>query len=219
MPKKDDDKKNKGGNPQNVTAAIAAAGQKLGGKEVKQIAQQFGYTPASIISRAEKADVKITPSAQNFVQQAIQAQSTAAETAARQSAPAGTTPEFLNRPDGTRYVTYNPITPISSSAFEDPFSSSASASANPLAGTTSLLEAESANKLALGQIQKQIAALQEAGATERVKYEVDNRIPLTQAEAKGKIDLQKIVNAGYQNIARIERGSDMFRSIMGAFNF
>jgi hypothetical protein len=219
MPKKDDDKKNKGGNPQNVTAAIAAAGQKLGGKEVKQIAQQFDYTPASIISRAEKADVKITPSAQNFVQQAIQAQSTAAETAARQSAPAGTTPEFLNRPDGTRYVTYNPITPISSSAFEDPFSSSASASANPLAGTTSLLEAESANKLALGQIQKQIAALQEAGATERVKYEVDNRIPLAQAESKGKIDLQKIVNAGYKNIANIERGTEMVRNITSMFNF
>lgn len=67
--------------------------------------------------------------------------------------------------------------------------------------------------------QKAIAALQQAGATERTKYEVDNKIPLVQAEAKGKIDLQKIVNAGYQNIARIERGSDMFRSIMGAFNF
>lgn len=69
------------------------------------------------------------------------------------------------------------------------------------------------------EIQKQIEQIRDAGATERLKYEVDNRIPLTQAETKGKIDLQKIVNAGYQNIARIERGSDMFRSIMGAFNF
>ena len=69
------------------------------------------------------------------------------------------------------------------------------------------------------EIQKQIEQIRDAGATERLKYEVDNRIPLAQTEAKGKIDLQKIVNAGYQNIARIERGSDMFRSIMGAFNF
>lgn len=69
------------------------------------------------------------------------------------------------------------------------------------------------------EIQKQIEQIRDAGATERLKYEVDNRIPLAQTEAKGKIDLQKIVNAGYQNIARIERGSDMFRSVMGAFNF
>lgn len=68
-------------------------------------------------------------------------------------------------------------------------------------------------------VNKAIAQLQEAGATERLKYEVDNKIPMIQAEAKGKLDLQRIVNAGYQNIANIERGSDMFRSIMGAFNF
>ena len=64
-----------------------------------------------------------------------------------------------------------------------------------------------------------IEKLRQAGETERIKYEVDSRVPVVQAEAKGKIDLQKIVNSGYSNIARIERGSDMFRSIMGAFNF
>jgi len=64
-----------------------------------------------------------------------------------------------------------------------------------------------------------IEKLRQAGETERVKYEVDSRVPVVEAEAKGKIDLQKIVNSGYSNIARIERGSDMFRSIMGAFNF
>jgi hypothetical protein len=66
---------------------------------------------------------------------------------------------------------------------------------------------------------KELEQLRQAGETERVKYEVDSRVPVVQAEAKGKIDLQKIVNSGYSNIARIERGSDMFRSIMGAFNF
>ena len=66
---------------------------------------------------------------------------------------------------------------------------------------------------------KAIAQLQEAGATERLKYEVDNRIPLTEAEYKGKIDLQKIVNAGNRRVANIQRGSQMFASMMGAFNF
>lgn len=67
--------------------------------------------------------------------------------------------------------------------------------------------------------QKAIAALQQAGATERTKYEVDNKIPLVQAEARGKIDLQKIVNAGYKNIANIERGAEMVRNITSMFNF
>jgi hypothetical protein len=52
-----------------------------------------------------------------------------------------------------------------------------------------------------------------------VKYEVDNRIPAIQAESKGKLDLQKIVNAGYKNIADIERGTEMMRNITSMFNF
>lgn len=68
-------------------------------------------------------------------------------------------------------------------------------------------------------VNKAIAQLQQAAQTERLKYEVDNKIPLAQAEAKGKIDLQKIVNRGYENVSRIQRGSDMFRSIAGMFNF
>lgn len=69
------------------------------------------------------------------------------------------------------------------------------------------------------QSAEKLENLRQAGETERLKYEVDSRVPVVQAEAKGKLDLQKIVNSGYSNIARIERGSDMFRSIMGAFNF
>lgn len=217
------DDKGSGGGGNRIANLIADAGKSLSGKEVQQIAKQTGYAPQSIINRAEKADVNVQSSAQNFVKQAIQAQTASEAGRATSAAPAGTTPSFTYTPGGTiASVTYNPIAPAqsSSSGFETPFDIfPTGAATDPLKGTSSLSEVEAANKLALGQIQKQIAALQEAGATERVKYEVDNRIPLTQAESKGKIDLQKIVNAGYQNIARIERGSDMFRSIMGAFNF
>jgi len=91
----------------------------------------------------------------------------------------------------------------------------------PLAGT---MYATDLDKYLAGlgtqtQSNERIEKLRQAGETERVKYEVDSRVPVVQAEAKGKLDLQKIVNSGYSNIARIERGSDMFRSIMGAFNF
>jgi hypothetical protein len=73
------------------------------------------------------------------------------------------------------------------------------------------------------QIQNQglenVERIRQAGATERLKYEVDNRIPEIQAESKGKLDLQAIVNAGYKNIANIERGTEMVRNVTSMFNF
>jgi len=73
------------------------------------------------------------------------------------------------------------------------------------------------------QIQNQglenVERIRQAGATERLKYEVDNRIPQIQAESKGKLDLQAIVNAGYKNIANIERGTEMVRNVTSMFNF
>lgn len=67
--------------------------------------------------------------------------------------------------------------------------------------------------------QKAMENIRQAAETERLKYEVDNRIPVVQAEAKAKIDLQKIINAGLENVTRIERGADMMRSITSMFNF
>jgi len=67
--------------------------------------------------------------------------------------------------------------------------------------------------------QKVIAQLQDAGQTERQKLVNENNLAVTAAEVKGKLDLQGIINAGYKNIANIERGSNMFSSLMGAFNF
>lgn len=73
------------------------------------------------------------------------------------------------------------------------------------------------------QIQNQgleaVERIRQAGATERLKYEVDNKIPEIQAESKGRIDLQGIINAGMKNIANIERGSDMVRNITSMFSF
>ena len=67
--------------------------------------------------------------------------------------------------------------------------------------------------------QKAMENIRQAAETERLKYEIDNRIPVVQAETKGRIDLQKIINSGERNIARIQRGSDMVRNITSMFNF
>ena len=69
------------------------------------------------------------------------------------------------------------------------------------------------------QTQYNIADLQDAGQTERTKLLNETSRDISKQEIAGKLDLQKIVNAGYKNIANIERGSNMFASIMSAFNF
>jgi len=78
---------------------------------------------------------------------------------------------------------------------------------------------DAAREAANLQMQKQIEELRDAGQTERQKLVNENNLAVTAAEVKGKLDLQGIINAGYKNIANIERGSNMFSSLMGAFNF
>jgi hypothetical protein len=86
-------------------------------------------------------------------------------------------------------------------------------------GYVSLSEYEAGLQGANLETQKQIEGLRQAGQTERQKLVNENNLAVTGMEVKGKLDLQGIINAGYKNIANIERGSNMFSSIMGAFNF
>ena len=117
---KNDNKNTGGGN--RVADLIADAGKSLSGKEVQQIAKQTGYTPESIISRAERADVNVKPSAQSFVQQAINAQTSTAVQRATEGAPVGTTPSFTYTPQGrVASVNYTPIEPQKNEVFGDVF--------------------------------------------------------------------------------------------------
>ena len=122
--------------------------------------------------------------------------------------------ENRNIPLSTAAQTY-------SSTLTPPLDSASQFGGSPTDGTLDITSSELASATTGYEwdTRKAIAQLQEAGATERLKYEVDNRIPLTEAEYKGKIDLQKIVNAGNRRVANIQRGSQMFASMMGAFNF
>lgn len=213
MSKNKGNDKDKGGDGggNRVAALIADTGKNLSGREVEKIAQQTGYTPASIVARAERADVNVKPSAQSFVQQAVQAQTASAETKARESAPANTTAVFNYTPQGTiSSVRYDPIAATEQATSQE--TSAAQNTANPLAGTADFANVNAANAITLEK-------LRQDAMTERTKYEVDNKIPLAQAESQGKIDLQKIVNSGYKNIADIERGTEMVRNITSMFNF
>ncbi len=96
-------------------------------------------------------------------------------------------------------------------------------SASPLSevpeGYVTDLEYEAGLDRANLEMQRQIEQLRQLGQTERQKLVNENNLAVTGMEVKGKLDLQGIVNAGYKNIANIERGTNMFSSIMGAFNF
>lgn len=200
-----------------VNKLIEKAGKNISAKELKEIQQKTGYTPASIVQRAEKADASIKPSAQDFVQQFATQQAQKQEQAAQAAANPGTQAVFSYSPAGAvSSVSYEPVSVASTSQPSSSTTTAATTNTDSLAG---LLEVQAA--LQKGQLdnQKAIEQLRDAGMTERQKLVNENNLAVTGAEIKGKLDLQGIVNAGYKNIANIERGTGMFQSIMGAFNF
>jgi hypothetical protein len=200
-----------------VNKLIEKAGKNISAKELKEIQQKTGYTPASIIQRAEKADVSIKPSAQDFVQQFATQQAQKQEQAAQAAANPGTQAVFSYSPAGAvSSVSYEPVSIDSTSQPSSSTTTTATANTDSLAG---LLEVQAALQKGELDNQRAIEQLRDAGMTERQKLVNENNLAVTGAEIKGKLDLQGIVNAGYKNIANIERGTGMFQSIMGAFNF
>jgi hypothetical protein len=200
-----------------VNKLIEKAGKNISAKELKEIQQKTGYTPASIIQRAEKADASIKPSAQDFVQQFATQQAQKQEQAAQAAANPGTQAVFSYSPAGAvSGVSYEPASVASTSQPSSSTTTTATANTDSLAG---LLEVQAALQKGELDNQRAIEQLRDAGMTERQKLVNENNLAVTGAEIKGKLDLQGIVNAGYKNIANIERGTGMFQSIMGAFNF
>jgi hypothetical protein len=204
-----------------VNKLIQQAGKNISAKELKEIQQKTGYTPASIIQRAEKADVNVKPSAQDFVQQFATQQAQKQEQAAQAAANPGTQAVFSYSPAGAvSSVSYEPVSIDSTSQPSSSTTTTATTtSTDPLAGYQNYLDVQLAIQKGQLDNQRAIEQLRDAGMTERQKLVNENNLAVTGAEIKGKLDLQGIVNAGYKNIANIERGTNMFSSIMGAFNF
>lgn len=200
-------------------------GKALDAKELQKIANKTDRSVQDIINQSISKGIDVKPGARDvFTQSQVNQQ----QQQAIANAPANTTPTFSYTPQGTiSAVTYNPISsPASSQA---PSSSSAAGVASS-APTASLEEIKAANALALQNLmnqgsaygwdtQKEINRVSEAGETERTKLLNENRLAVTDAESRGRLDLQKIVNAGMQNIANIERGSRMAAGIYSMFNF
>lgn len=175
-------------------------GNKLGAKEVEKLLAA-GISLEKIGRQAENKGIEILQGASNIFNAPPSSQS---------SSPSSDLPSSPSS-DPYSYDPLPPSTPVSNpAASQVPFSEvdllgRATTSAATATITNAGLEA--------------VERIRQAGETERLKYEVDNRIPVVQAEAKGRLDLQEIVNAGYKNIANIERGSSMVNSITSMFNF
>ncbi len=204
-----------------VNKLIEQAGKNLNAKEIREIQQKTGYTPESIINRAEKADVNVKPAAQSFVQQFATQQTQKQEQAAQAAANPGTQAVFSYSPAGSiSSVSYAPTqAAVSSPAFQETIAAGGALANSALSGYQDALNVQAALQVGQQETQKQLEQLRQAGQTERQKLVNENNLAVTGMEVKGKLDLQGIVNAGYKNIANIERGSNMFSSIMGAFNF
>jgi len=190
-------------------------GGTLGANEAAEIARKTGLTVSSVIARAEKAGLNIGGGAQNLVTAEQQQRQQNAINTATAAANPGTQATFTQTSWGQPVVTYVPTSPPAQSSSAAPAAAAPAAAApavDPLKGYFDFMTAQSANNLAVEQVRKD-------AVIEREKLIGENALAVGAQELAGKLDLQKIVNAGYKNIANIERGSDMFNSLMSAFNF
>lgn len=198
---------------------LKKVGGTLNTQEAAEIARKTGLTVSSVIARAEKAGINVGGGVQNLATTEQQQRQQNAINTATAAAPAGTQATFTQTDWGQPVVTYVPTSPPPPPPATTPPPAAAAPAVDPLQGYVDFMTMQSANILAGKDIDKQIETLRDAGMTERQRLINENNIAVTEKEIGGKLDLQKIVNAGYKNIANIERGSDMFNSLMSAFNF
>ena len=199
-------------NKPTLSQTIKAAGPVISQKELKQIQNEYGDAGLNRAqSYAKKTEgVSFNQGAQNFYQNYKQSVNTPTNITQPPVSPVDSFTEALNNftsnfaggggggGGGGGQIPYSEY-----SLYPSVLSNQAQ------------VEAERIRSDALLQAER----IRDAGSTERLKYEVDNKIPQIQEESKGRIDLQKIVNAGYKNIENIKRGSEMVASITSMFNF
>jgi hypothetical protein len=198
---RDKDKKDKKDDKKPIKIAGVQVGRKLGAGDVARIQEaKPNISIAAIQQKAKDADVKIKAPAKSIFNTEAQRLADAAKEEEKQRQ--------------TEHLTELGILNASGA----PIYGSAS-STLPGEEIVNYADFDLAKEGANLDTQKEIERIRNAGTYERLKYEVDNRIPEIQAESKGKLDLQSIVNAGYKNIANVERGTEMVRNITSMFNF
>lgn len=190
------------GSTSHAKAGLEKIEGNLNTLEAEKIARNSGLSFSEVVALAKSQGIGV---------------SEAAKDNARAYSPLPAPIDFKPSPP-PQYVAA-PSSPSSSSSSSESSSSFSPPTTRPGEQVASIIDPQLAIQGASFQSNEAIALLRENAATERTKLEIANRIPEIQAKAQGEIDLQKIINAGYKNIKRLESTSNMFSSLMGAFNF
>jgi hypothetical protein len=168
-------------------------GSKLGAKELKKIAKKTEYTPESIVRRLSNKDVKIAPSANNYL-------------------------GSLNNTDGDGDGNGNNNNNNNNNnntgtdlgyLFQDVIGPFQESIANIQAGATTKSatirgEADKEVARAYSDAQKYASQLGLEGTKYASDKESDWRQAVANIEVKGKLDLQPIINAGLERVSGIE---------------
>lgn len=195
------------GNKNKARDALQNVGSNLSAREAEKIAERSNLSVRQVINIARNEDIGIRSATKELAQQS--------------SSPLPGAPAInFNQPSAIPQYVAAPSSPSSSSSSSsESFSSFIPPTTPPGEQVVPFANLDLATQGASFRSNEAIALLRENAATERTKLEIANRIPEIKARSKGEINLQKIINAGYKNIKRLESTSNMFSSLMGAFNF
>ena len=166
-------------------------GSKLGAKELQKIAKKTEYTPESIVRRLSNKDVKIAPSANNYL---------------------GSLNNTVGDGDGDGNNNNNNNNNTGTDLgylFQDVIGPFQESIANIQAGATTQSatirgEADKEVARAYADAQKYASQLGLEGTKYASDKESDWRQAVANIEVQGKLDLQPIINAGLERVTGIE---------------
>ena len=166
-------------------------GSKLGAKELQKIAKKTEYTPESIVRRLSNKDVKIAPSANNYL---------------------GSLNNTVGDGDGDGNNNNNNNNNTGTDLgylFQDVIGPFQESIANIQAGATTQSatirgEADKEVARAYADAQKYASQLGLEGTKYASDKESDWRQAVANIEVQGKLDLQPIINAGLERVSGIE---------------
>lgn len=183
-----------------INKQIADAGRKLNLKELQSIAKSTGYTPESIVRRAEKADVRIGSGAKTFAQTGG-VQEEKKEPPSFDGDPTAKAIGQMGEIFQTLQTGQENLANIQGQWAQNAAQIGANAAVSS-AGIRADADKEVAK--AYADAQKYASSLGLEGVKYGADREADWRQAVANIEVKGKLDLQPIINAGLEKVAGIE---------------
>lgn len=195
-----------------IKQQIKDAGKKLNVKELQSIAKKTGYTPESVVRRAEETGVTVKPAAKSFAQQYV--------SSSRNSNNNNNDDDDTNKKPGDFTPATGGLTAAETAELfrtlqtgeenllniQGQWSQNAAQIGANAAVSSAGIRADADKEVAkaYSDAQKYASSL----GLEGVKYGADKESEWRQAvaniEVKGKLDLQPIINAGLERVAGIE---------------